>query len=401
MKNKISFLFLLASILCTAQFKSPQLKIERPNKDIPTLELEILIKKDKKIKKISDKNGKDFTEYDLNGNITKRVNARDLSTITENYEYKNGVLIKKTTTEIANEEEIKKENERNMKRNESVSVFYKTENKEHIYSTTLDHKHRIISYQNQNIITDENNNKNTYTKVYSVSYIKNKISEITSEDYHLKFLYDGKNLVKEIENSKNYYQHTRKIYDYSYDKNNNLIAIKFTEEYSQDGIKYDKQNTYTVDSASYDNKNRIIWTGTKNKYSTYKYFPNGKLSEINNFEKEVQTSKTEFFYEDNLLTKLLEISYTHKKINPLISTTEFKYDKNRNAIESKSYSPFSKEDYIQLIEYEEGKPIKYTDYYAKKNDENLKIDYDKRVIYEKDYTIIEYKFGKKLYYEFY
>lgn len=391
----------MASLLYSAQFSSPQLKIERPKKEIPTLELQILIKKDRKIKKISNKNGKDFTEYDINGNLIKKVTERDLFTITENYQYKNGILIKKTTTEIANEEEIKKENERNMKRNESVSVFYKTENKEHIYSATLDHKNRILSYQNQKTITDENNNKNTNIQAYSVSYIKNKISEINAEDYHLKLFYEGKNLVKEIENSKNYYQHTRKIYDYSYDKNNNLIVIKFTKDYSQDGIKYDKQNTYTLDSANYDNKNRIIWAGTKNKYSTYKYFPNGRISEINNFEKQVNISKTEFFYEDDLLTKLLEISYTHKKINPVIFTSEFKYDKNRNLIEQKSYSPFSKEDYIQLLEYEEGKPIKYTDYYAKENDENLKTDYDQRVIYEKDYTIIDYKYGKKIYYEFY
>lgn len=349
MKAYIIFIFL--SIFCSAQkytldktkeFVYPELKIESP---IDHLKMFRFFRnyepENYKIKSRFLDNI--LTEYDINGNIVSET-SKDFNLYQKktNFKYNNGILIEKITTSKADKEKIKRKNEesereakRDIKKNRIATVAnFDAEDTESIYSAELDKKNRIIStkYENYKISNGEKQLSNEIST--QIEYSGNKIKKIISGNsknfYEVNYFYDGNILTKteSLNGGTNVYQQRKKTQNYTYDKQKNLVAIYEIQQYYINGKTNDSNKPRLIDSANYDNKNRIIWHGNKYRYETFKYDKNNNVVEYTKFDKDKsgETLKMKQEYEYDNKNNIIKYSENDNRFSsPHFTAQNFTY----------------------------------------------------------------------------
>ncbi|OCB70743.1 hypothetical protein B0A79_13925 [Flavobacterium piscis] len=355
------------------QFKGPEPTIIRPEVILPENQLNDFAKSyNKKNKKTII--GKKITEYDINGNITKEIDPGISSTTTTLYTYKNNILIEKITTTISDSKIVKRNNAENaayiresLKRGEQsvVVASFDDEKKLNTYKAILDKKNRVISY-----ISEQKENDGyrpiDITKQVKIVYDKDKIVEITTNNTEKKhYFYEKNSLVRsesliDDDDSKSSYTN-----DYVYDSNNNLVLIKSNSK----GIFKGKPFQYSSvnDSAVYDNKRNLVWAyyisnympskgNEKKQFITYKYDANNKLIESSQYENGIEHIKNEYFYENNLITKVLKTYFVGVPVKTTGSKT-YNYTDGK-LLEYNEIDPFTNSEKQCIYEYDEAKHLK-------------------------------------------
>lgn len=349
MKKIFLFFVCVFGINLHAQYyslqKPPELKfldliIEDPKESSFFEEREDFNSKEFKIKsKLSDDR---LTEYDNIGNIIREKD--NLYDTKSTYTYKNKVLIEKKTITVANKENIskqEKEEQQEIERiqprrlnNDDVSVVEKTlytpYNKESFQTVDLDKNNRIISFSYKEYKTDINKKELISDASYNVSYSNHKISEIQSKNETEKYYYDKDLLVKKeyFKSALNLFSQDKKeIFYYHYDRKNNLMAIWRDETVSRNGT-IDGHSYGIIDSANYDDKNRVIWKGSKTRFKTYKYDSKNNVIESSMLNGNKLFLKNEYQYNpQNQIIKTLQTHSNNEK-EPFHYSKTFLYDKN-------------------------------------------------------------------------
>lgn len=383
MKKIILFLFCDISILINSQdysLKKPsELQfldpvIKQPKEFYFTEKTEYFNTKGFKIK--SKQTRDRLTEYDIKGNIvTEKDNLYDKKI---SYNYKNKILVEKKITSVANRENIRREEDqedREISRqisngaNTVAKSNYLSYNTESLEITDLDKNNNIAAFSYRDYKTDNAGKKKLLSdNSFAISYNNSKISEISSKNETEKFVYDKDLLVKKEYSKKatNYLlaQDVKKIFSYHYDKKKNLIAVWHDETVSRNG-KVDAHSFYRIDSAKYDDKNRIIWKGSNDNFTTYKYDSKNNVAEtsivrnskmflknehIYNSQNKIGKSSIVFF-KDGKEENRLVIAFIYDKdlLREILQgnnrKTVLDYDAERNLLKQSEYSkPYQEKD---------------------------------------------------------
>lgn len=275
-----------------------------------------------KSKLISDK----LTEYNVNGNIISEKN--DLFNKKITYTYTGKILTEKKTITIANKKNIsKKEQQQDKEINRQTlnsvgstmvsKSVYISDNREELETIDLDKNNKIIAFFYKDYKIDDASKKALISdNSYKVSYNNGKISEINSKNKTEKYYYERDLLIKKeyLEAASNLFSQDKKeVYSYHYDTRKNLIAIWRDETVSRNG-NIDGHSFYRIDSASYDNKNRVIWQGSKNSFKTFKYDSKNNILEVSDSRDNKIYLKNEYVYNSqNQIEKASIIFYKNEK----------------------------------------------------------------------------------------
>ena len=436
MKKNILFSLILLNNILFAQnysidkskeFVYPKLEIKSPIDDLKMFHfLSDFKPKNYKIKSIFSNNI--LTEYDIDGNvISQTMNEFGLYNTRVIYEYKNGLLLKKTTTKKADKEKIEKENRENERRavadmqkdGIATTALFDSQDTEVSYRAKLDKKDRITMISNNIYNLSSNEKKITSSKNTKIDYLGNKITRIYVGDdknfYEMKYFYDGNLLTSQesIDGGTDImrYQQHKEIYKYLYDNRKNLVAIYNVDEYYIKGRRNDKNSLSLKDSANYDIKNRMIWHGNKYNFSTYEYDKNNNVIKLSSFKKVQSGYKInvvqEYEYDKlNNLIKYSEFDYRYLE-NPKSSSKKFVYENGllkEVQTSSEKYSAGSK----TVFEYNsKNQLVKKTEYYPKRFKEKDALENEFYVadetiyIYGEKSLIINGKYGKISEYIFY
>lgn len=397
----ILFLSLFFKCLTSfGQFKQPELKIIKPEIILPEDQIKDYAKSyNKKLKKtIIDKA---TTEYDKNGNITKEITVFGPETNIKLYTYKNNVLVEKIDSTVTDSREVKRLNDNNIREAESsnevsyaVALF-----EEHptswIYKAVLDKKNRVISYTSEQKKIGAYKSEN-WVHQTNIVYDKDKILDVITNNVKEHYTYNGNLLVKSEKTFISGKINELEATDYSYDNNKNLIRIKYLRKKSYDG-KVHENTSYTKDSAVYNTKNKLIWQGDKKRFMTYKYDSNNNITERCQYTDGKERSKDEYFYENKLLTKVIQ---THNNSNKevFVITTNYNYKDGKLIGHQKGNEEYS-------YEYDDAghlkKITKTNKYINKKTGEVAHQDTTiTNLIYNKNILTIQSKYDNNIY-EFY
>ena len=421
------FIFLISINFYSQNYNLPKPKelkyldlfIEQP-KELPFFEIpDNFNPKNLKIKSIISPD--ETIEYDFNGNILSEQKKDNFYTTERSYIYNNNTLVEKKTFINANKEKIDKkikedaaELRRQVDRNGRGSVatvgINDNYNKVIINKVTLDKRNRLISYSYQEFKIENSVKELLSDDAYNISYEKGKVSEIKSKSDIEKYYYKGNFIIKKeyyhlATNS--YSQEIKIIFSFNYDKNKNLTAIWYDNTRSTKG-KIDSHDKYLVDSANYDNQNRIIWKGTNRSFITYKYDIKNNITESIYTNSNKLDTKREYEYNnENKIAKITEIKYRYKK-NDIIPTfiKTFLYQDNLLKViqESSPNYPGSKttfeyNDKAEIIRSSKYEPKRLSDHNTANNEYQL--NSETKYTWEGKMLTIERKYQQPVKYTFY
>ena len=320
------------------ELKYLDLMIERPS-EIPFFAEDFFLPKDLKIKSQTD--GNNLVEYDI---LENKILEKKISTFGEvetTYKYKNGILIEKHFLNKPNLENIKKENEREERFRKTrayspndvyASVQYNTFEEEFIEKINSDKKNKITSFSYQAFKNEVGKKELVSEDIHQVLYKGNKVVEITGKSKSEKIFYTGNQITRKetVYIPKGVYpQISYENYIYLYDKNENLISIYSDQKYVQgEFIQVDKRRL--MDSANYDNKNRVIWKGTKDRFTTFKYDKkNNVIESLSTKYKKLEEKNEHQYNDDNQILKQTNTVYRNERNGniPVYSKT-FVYKNN-------------------------------------------------------------------------
>lgn len=399
---------LLIGWVSTAQFKSPELKIEEPLVLLPQNQINYTKFFNKPLKKrILNKT---TSEYDEKGNVIKETTIDTPTKTTSTFVYNNGVLIEKNTVVSSDSEEVNRMNQsiisESSRNNETEVAILSDRNETINYKANVDNKNRVTSF----ITTYESKNNGTSNKSVSnseVAYENDKVVSIKSKNKVENFFYDKNGLVKK--EIVTIYGDSKEVKseEYQYDANKNLISIHEKRSNSfKDKITY--ANTVLIDSATYNNKNLLIWHGNKKMFSTFKYDSNGNVIERLQHWQDKEDFKQEYVYENNKIVKSIMTFYTYKD-NQLAekntSTTTYSYEGEKlmgyNQLESKTSSEM-KCIYSYDAENRLKKRSETRMYYNKTNPSKPFTETTETSFsYSTNSLIVNGKYGEYMKYEFY
>ena len=402
-KNILTIGLSLISMSCLAQFKGPEPTITIPEIVLPESQINFEKGIDRPLKKIIY--DKTTIEFDEKGNIIKQTEKDVTSTKTTTYVYKNNVLIEKNTASVSDSKRVKSLNAEEIRNsqinNESTAIFMNDVNSTSIYKATLDHKNKVISYSYENETLDNETTKATNKKMlYNVVYDKDNVVEINSDNsYKEKYYYENKLLTKKetIQGNDN------ETEDYFYDNNKNL-TVKRTNKWSSYKGKIFNQYATVIDSTVYNNNNKIIWNGYKQRFTTYKYDDNNDVIERLQYANGKESIKEEYFYDNRLITKMVMTLYNSRLNGTEVMTTNYSYanGKLKEYTQTNSYSTNEKNC---VYEYDESnRIIKITEHekYSNKSGQNqTRVSNEQKFIYTPNSITLQGMYSSIKKYEFY
>lgn len=418
MKYIFFLLFIIFSIKSFSQsyelqkpkeLKYLDLKIQRPI-EIPFYAEDYFLPKDLKIKTKTFYNK--IEEYDIKGNMLREEENNKLYKSNITYTYNNNILIKKVKTVIGNKEKIKREQEKTeeeIRRNAKSNGVYttvnlETEDKETINIVNLDKNNKIISFSFKNYNLKDGKKELKAEDSYQVIYKGNQISEIKGKFNSEKYYYNGKLLTKKVCHNEGTSQTITETYSYQYDERQNLVSISISQIYSMNKFTQEDKKR-VLDSANYDSKNRIIWQGLDNRFTTFKYDKKNNITEsiftnrnklddkkeyqYNDENELIKITNTQFrsekngnvpvfsktfVYKNHLLKEILrsngdilqnKIIYDYNEDGHIIKISEYNIDKSKNEANQEflnSETNYSWNGKTMTIESKYGQPIIYTFY---------------------------------------
>ena len=390
------------------ELKYLDLMVERPS-EIPVYAEDYFLPKNLKIKTIIFYNASE--EYDINGNILREQKNIELYKTNILYTYDKNILIKKVKTVIGNKEKIKREQEkteeeirRNAKNNEIYStVELETEDKETINTITLDNKNRIISFSYKYFNVKDSKKELKAENSYQVIYKGNQVSEITGNFKSEKYYYTGKLITKKIcinLSDTRSSQTETETYTYQYDDKQNLVSISVFKTYSSNKFTQEEK-IRVVDSANYDSKNRVIWHGTKNQFTTYKYDKKNNVTESIYSNRNKVDNKKEYEYNNNNeILKISEANFANvKNGNAQVFIKAFIYDKGLLKEIQRSSENILQNKIVYF--YDEDKHIiKMSSYNIDKNKKEM-LSWEKNYSWRDKTMTIESKYGEPIIYTFF
>ena len=402
-KNILTIGLYLVSISCFAQFKGPEPTITKPEIAIPEYQINFEKGIDRPLKKIIE--DKTTTEFDEKGNIIKLTEKDVTSTKTTTYVYKNNVLIEKNTASLSDSKRVQSLNAEEIRNsqinNESTAIFMTDVNSTSIYKATLDHKNKVISYSYENATLDNETTKATNKKMlYNIVYDKDNVVEINSDNsYKAKYYYENKLLTKKetIQGNDN------ETEDYSYDNNKNL-TVKRTNKWSSYKGKIFNQYATVIDSTVYNNNNKIIWNGYKQRFTTYKYDDNNDVIERLQYANGKESIKEEYFYDNRLITKMVMTLYNSRLNGTEVMTTNYSYanGKLKEYTQTTSYNTSEKNC---VYEYDESNRIikitEYSKYVNKSGQRQTRVSNEQKFIYTPNSITLQGMYSSIKKYEFY
>lgn len=379
MKVLFSTFLIFFGLSCFAQFPRPDVNIETPKPVKFPDNFNVVETFGKPIKKKTI--DKKTTEFDRNGNIIREFSNDGTYTNTTTYKYEKGILVEKITSKTPNSQAIQRENknafERASRENASEVAVMNDIEEEMIYTATLDKKGKIIAYQTEERSKDNETNLQKQKKSsYKVLYQKGKITEIKSENDIELFFYEkdllikrertilsddpNKNLIKKIE-----------TIDYKYDDRGNLIFRNPTSEYFYKKGSPQKESSFTYrDTASYDNKNRLVFH-KKSLFSTrYEYDNQNRIISLTMYTDDKEGEKKQYFYTDDKVTKVIVSSGRKNDSYTYETTITYNFDNRGLLTERIDYTNPKMEEIRSksLYEYNDKNQIlKITELMARKN----------------------------------
>lgn len=313
-----SIFFLVASFSASAQmnicptYSIPEIRVKKINFLVfPEMEVEALNLKKLPIKKKTTALG--ITEYDKNGNIIKEVQNGDTQR-TIKCTYTNGILTERQALFITDKNKAEASNRESQQRAEvqlsrdgMASVSYTNPNNiEKLYTATLNNKNQITSFRTQDFTFNGSNKKLTSEQNTDITYLNGKISSIKSPNGSEQYTYKNGLLLKREQNITDNMIEKKISEEFLYDKNNNLIGIQYKEEATRNGELMGKSSGI-MDPVSYDSKNRMVKFGKDQTFTQYTYDNTGNLASIADYSGGIDLGKTEFEYNNKLLTKVSEL----------------------------------------------------------------------------------------------
>lgn len=170
----------------------------------------------------------------------------------------------------------------------------------------------------------------------------------------------NKNLIKKIE-----------TIDYKYDDRGNLIFRNPTSEYFYKKGSPQKESSFTYrDTASYDNKNRLVFH-KKSLFSTrYEYDNQNRIISLTMYTDDKEGEKKQYFYTDDKVTKVIVSSGRKNDSYTYETTITYNFDNRGLLTERIDYTNPKMEEIRSksLYEYNDKNQIlKITELMARKN----------------------------------
>ncbi|REC77167.1 hypothetical protein DRF60_12200 [Chryseobacterium elymi] len=359
------------------EFELTELRVKRPQVEFPDHQVEFGFLKKLPIKTME--RGNSIQEYDRNGNLISTKNiAKDYYQSTNVCQYKNGILTESRSISIADKTRIESYNEESMRRgNEEMkqngtgtAAIMDPQSTESVYTAVLNNKNQVVSYKKEKIEINGSNRKIIGSDTGEFIYKDGNISEAKYRGITEQYFYKN-GLLSEVKRTekKQWLFERRNTNQYIYDSRKNLIAISYSTEDYQDG-KYQSGNKGQKDSATYDNKNRLIRIGSKKNFIPYKYDAGNNITEISEYSNNKLQSQKGYVYDKNLMVKSSESKIPITE-NSDIYFKDYMY-KNGLLAEVKNYTVKYPYGHKTVYQYNDKKQlVNITDYRSKFKDGKL------------------------------
>ncbi len=364
------------------QFIYKEPKIERPYTYQLPSNIEAYPLHDFQIKSMLTNN--ELTSYDSLGRIKSQVIKESTRKKTTLYIYENDILIQKKIIIEANKQNANRQNnaarlEAEKDTEMSTYEWNDTNNYLILHTAEVNANKQIIAHTKTEYKTYQNKKKRISETQYKVTYTpEGHLKTIESLKETIYFSFKNGLLVQKEVWKAGPYQDVKEIYNYLYDNNKNLVSIKKTAVYGK-GERIDAQSTTLLDSATYDNKNRIVKKSIYEGYILYKYDENNNITQYQFFQKpnelfeqndytynnqnQLKTFKNSF-YKNNKLnyyqnytfsykdTMLKEIVFTSSFHNNTPQKILYQYDEKKQLVSINIYNLKNMEDQYGEIKKE-------------------------------------------------